>query len=79
MMFGLGWIGMLFMFLFWLLLIGAAVWLIWAIFGRRGHVPMSTSGHYWGSSTNARQILDERYAKGEITREQYEQMKQDIA
>ncbi len=75
----LGWIGMLFMFLFWLLLIGAAVWLVWAIFGRRTHVPATGGGPTWGSSTSARQILDERYAKGEITREQYEQMKQDIA
>ena len=27
---------------------------------------------------SARQILDMRYARGEITREQYEMMKQDI-
>jgi len=30
-------------------------------------------------SDTARQILDRRYASGEITREQYEEMKQDLA
>ena len=30
------------------------------------------------SGTSAREILDRRYASGEITRDQYEQMKQDI-
>ena len=30
------------------------------------------------ASSSARKILDERYAKGEIDREQYEQMKKDI-
>lgn len=35
------------------------------------------SGTQQGSPT-ARQILDERYAKGEIDKETYEQMKKDI-
>jgi uncharacterized membrane protein len=31
-----------------------------------------------GRSHTARQILDERYARGEIGREEYEQMRRDI-
>ena len=31
------------------------------------------------AQADPRAILDQRYARGEITREQYEQMKQDIA
>jgi putative membrane protein len=37
-----------------------------------GRIGMQTT------SSTARQILDERYAKGEIDRQQYEQMKKDI-
>jgi putative membrane protein len=38
-------------------------------------------GHYgWreGSSDTPRQILDRRYASGEITKEQYEQVRRDL-
>lgn len=39
--------------------------------------PRRDSGASWRSET-PRQILDRRYAGGEITKEQYEQMKRDI-
>ncbi|HZY93968.1 MAG TPA: SHOCT domain-containing protein [Candidatus Bathyarchaeia archaeon] len=35
--------------------------------------------HYWRYHDDAYYILRERYAKGEITKEQYEQMMQDLA
>jgi len=38
----------------------------------------TTLNNPFQDSKTAREILDERYARGEITREQYEQMKQDI-
>jgi uncharacterized membrane protein len=31
------------------------------------------------SSDDARRILDERYARGEVTREEYERIKSDLA
>jgi uncharacterized membrane protein len=31
-----------------------------------------------GQANSARQILDERYARGELARDEYEQMRQDI-
>lgn len=64
--------GMLFMGLFWLLLIGGAVWLAAALF-QIGRPPQNQ-----GYSQTAQQILDERYARGEITREQYDLMKRDL-
>ncbi|MFC1572163.1 SHOCT domain-containing protein [Candidatus Eisenbacteria bacterium] len=47
----------------------------WGPFGcwQPGSSPMSRS---WSKTPS--QILDQRYASGEITREQYEQMKRDI-
>jgi putative membrane protein len=69
--FGMGF-GMLFMGIFWILLIAGAVWLAGALFqsGR----PQNNVGH----SQTPREILDQRYARGELTREQYESMKSDL-
>lgn len=49
---------------------GAVLWATGA-FGR----PSSSSD---AAQPNARQLLDTRYAKGEITREQYQQMRGDL-
>jgi len=64
-----GWGGMLFMSLFWIALILLIVWVVRAVIG---------AGGGGGGSSNARNILDQRYARGEITRKEYEQMKKDI-
>lgn len=68
--FGIFWV--FFMLLFWIILILGAVWLVRAVFGNGR--PRSTSNE----PQSAREILDQRYARGEITREQYEIMKEDI-
>ncbi len=72
---GAGWIvGLVFN----LLIFGGFIWLVvWAV--RRmtngaGFGPMNASG---GSSA-AREILQARYARGEITREEYQQMLADL-
>ncbi len=41
----------------------------WPMWGRRGTR---------GRGESAREILDRRYARGEITREQYQQMQKDL-
>jgi putative membrane protein len=61
------------MFLPLLLLIGLvvlAVWLYRQQYGMSGEGPSGRS--------RALELLRERYAKGELTKEQYEQMRQDI-
>jgi putative membrane protein len=70
--FGMGF-GMLFIGLFWIALIVGAVWLVGGLF-QGGRSPNITSGR----GQSPREILDERYARGEITREQYELMKSDL-
>jgi putative membrane protein len=67
---GWGWIGLgfLHMALFWVLVIlGIVVLARWLA----GSGPAS-------SASRALEILKERYAKGELTREQFEQMKRDL-
>jgi putative membrane protein len=62
---GFGWV---FMALFWVLVILAIVALAkWLSSNRNG-----------GSTRRPLDILQERYARGEITREQYEQMRRDL-
>src|SRR5665811_1522711 len=71
---GLGWVGGLLAFLlfvgFVIILVGAAVWL-W----RRGSLDRKTVVP-GGSSAQA--LLDERYARGELSREEYLQIRDDI-
>lgn len=69
---GFGLFGLFFMLVFWGLLILAVVWIAKALFGNIQPRQRNET------SQNPRQILDQRYARGEITREQYEIMKQDI-
>ena len=71
---GFGIVGLLFMVLFWCGLIALAVWVVRSVFsnGQPGSNPPGETRE------NAKNILDKRYARGEITREQYDLMKQDI-
>lgn len=71
---GFGILGLLFMLVFWGGLILLAVWLVRALFSSNSGRDLNAGG----KDQNARQILDQRYARGEISREQYEIMKQDL-
>jgi putative membrane protein len=63
-----GWIGLLFNLA---ILAGIVVLIVWAV--RR-----FTGGASTPSFQTPREILQARYARGEITREQYQQMLQDL-
>jgi putative membrane protein len=65
------WFGGGFMWLFWILLIIVLLWIVKVASG--GGSPSS------GSGKSALDILKERYARGEIDQEEYEQKKKDIA
>jgi putative membrane protein len=73
-----GWVAMILQMVFWLGLIAGIVLLVlWAIRGS-GRTPAAMSSHVASSQPSAVDILKARYARGEITREQYEIMRQDI-
>ncbi len=72
-MLGMGWM-MLGMALFWGLLIFGAIWLVKVLF-QSG--TSQTDAH--PDRLTPLDVLDLRYSRGEITREQYEQMKKDLA
>lgn len=71
---GFGWgsgFGFFFMLLFWALLIVGIIAVVKWLAG-------SSAGVGTPPPKSARQILDERYARGEIEREEYEQKKRDL-
>jgi len=70
----MGWIGPIFMIVFWVLVIIGLVLLIkWLIQATKGEKVV-----VGGGSTQAIDILNERYAKGEINKEEFEKMKHDL-
>ena len=75
-----GWVGMIINLVLSIVMIAAVVYfIVWLI--RRGSVreqSLSDSGYPGARQPSAREILDTRYARGEITREQYLMMIEDI-
>lgn len=71
---GMGWFGGIFMLLFWVLIIAGIIFLVRWLFQNtgRGNEPGT------GSVSQAMDILKVRYAKGEITRDTFESMKNEI-
>lgn len=66
-----GWGMMIFMMLFWVALVaGLIILIVWAVrqFGGTGRI-----------RENPLDILDARYARGEISREEYERTKREIS
>ena len=72
MMGGLGFMWL--MPIFWLVILGLIIWAIVAVFGRSGEPRDQGSP----KTDSALEILKQRYARGEINKEEYEQKKRDI-
>lgn len=68
-----GWIGMIFMIIFWILVIAGAIYLIKWLVGNFQKNRDSSPG-----TNRALEILKERYARGEISREEFNKAKQDL-
>ena len=66
------WFGPILMILFWLIIIGGAILIIYALVNPQRSVPPSTG-------ESALEILKSRYAKGEISKEEFEEKKKDLA
>lgn len=74
MMMGFGWFGLILLLLFWIIVIVGAFWLIKSIFP--GDLQKKESADL--SHMSPREILDHRYARGELTRENYLAMIEDL-
>jgi putative membrane protein len=71
---GMGWFGGIFMIVFWILVIVGLVFVIrWLLQSTRGDSRWTRSG-----SSSALDILKERYARGEINKQEFEEKKKDL-
>ena len=75
MMMGFGIMGGLFMIIFWVGVTALVIWLVRVLFQGSGR----QSGPTQIPKMSAQEILDRRYARGELSREEYELTKQDLA
>jgi len=72
MMDGMGWGGMWFGWIFLLVILGFIIWgVVSVVNNNREH----DRQHYMSHGESALDILKKRYARGEINKEQFEQMK----
>jgi len=69
----MGWAGGLVMLLFWGLVIAGVVWLVWSV--TRGSGQSNLGSH---SSESPLDVLKRRYAGGEITKGQFDEMKRNL-
>ena len=77
--FGFGGFGMVYMLIFWIAVIGLAVWLLSRLFpgGADGAISGTTTRRS-AADESPLEILQRRYARGEISQREYEQMRRDI-
>ena len=77
----LGWIGWIINIVLTVgILVGLVLLVIWAVRRTTNNQsgPYLSAGHSGSGMTTAREILQTRYARGEISREEYQQMLEDI-
>lgn len=69
-------LGMLFMILFWVVVVAAAVWLVSRLFPEASDNPSLDSGEGQPPPRDsALEIIKQRYARGEITQSEYLHMR----
>ena len=69
---GYGWFGILMMVIFWAGIIAATVWLLSNLF------PQNNQKSFADASDSPIAILKKRYARGEISKEEFEDMRHNV-
>lgn len=72
---GMGWGGMWFGGIFWLLILGLIIWVVVTLVNNSRH---RNETQYLPPKSDALEILKQRYARGEITHQEFELMKRDL-
>lgn len=75
--FGMGGLGLILMLLFWAVIIALAVWLLSSLFPKVKNISPPT-GQRDEPSQSPLEILKQRYARGEISKTEYEEMRQGL-
>ena len=78
--FGFGGFGMLLVIIFWVGVIAAAIWFVARLFPQMAGRSMQGTGPWRDlPAPSPEEILKERFARGEISKDQYDQMRQTLA
>ena len=72
--FGMGFGGYIWMIIFWITIIGGGIWLLAALFPRTRTSPDSRAE----SNGDPLTILKQRYARGELSKEEFETISHDL-
>ncbi|MEW5989052.1 MAG: SHOCT domain-containing protein [Chloroflexota bacterium] len=72
----MGWFGFFWMALFWIAVIALGVWLLARLFPRTTTTPPAPTGGR--SEETSLEILKRRYANGELSKTEYEEMRRDL-
>lgn len=72
--FGMGFGGVILMVIFWVAVIGGGIWLLAMIFPRIGASSISNAA----SNDDPLTILKQRYAHGELSKEEFETIRHDL-
>jgi putative membrane protein len=77
--FGFGGFGMIPMVIFWIFIVALAVWLLSYLFPRRmDNAARRGEDGNGGSTESALDILERRYARGEMSRDEYTEVRRDL-
>jgi putative membrane protein len=71
---GFGGFGFIFMALFWIVIIGLGIWLLSNLFPKNKASSLADES----GSESAVEILRRRYARGELTKEEYESIRYEV-
>lgn len=78
--YGFGAFGWLFMILFWVVVIGLGIWLVARIFPQAtSTLPPTNVGGQNQREESALEIVKRRYARGEISEAEYEEMRRTLS
>lgn len=78
--FGYGGLGMLVVIIFWVVIVAAAIWFVTRLFPQMGgQSPRGDDRSKDLPPRSPEEILKERYARGDISTEQYEDMRRTLA
>jgi putative membrane protein len=72
--FGMGFSSTIWMIIFWIIIIGGGIWLLATIFPRTSTSPEDRSE----SNSDPLAILKQRYARGELSKEEFETIRHDL-
>jgi putative membrane protein len=71
--------GIVYMVVFWMLVIGLAIWLLSRIFPHGANdVTSNSSTRNQDQSESPLDVLKRRYARGEVSQEEYERIRSDL-